>query len=673
MKINTLLEYTSPSSQPNQSGGQAPKFGRDPNVLETTAGATGSGSVGGEATAMPGMQTRGGKGSMLKGIKTSKKFVNSPMTEDEISEEQLLAKQLRKELFKRSKDKELGDRPSDRDIISKEEFDGGGEYNDEVDMVQNNLHTIVRVSTHLGKELQANENLPEWVQEKIAVCKSMIVTVMDYMISQHERGNIYTVDESEKIHIPHFISKSTNDFKGVSRGKDTDKINVPSIARKTSTGNMSSVPKFTSPDNGEIDIDSILRDKGLEEADKNLPDWMKDTIAMANKMFPNAQGRGEKKVQQVEKPKHVPQQQQPKKSDEEHMADIHKQIAKYYSDNDDTHRYIGDSVVPKRKMAEGMGGQVVFSGTGDNGGKYEIIQSGDDFMIHANGKHIDSYGSLQRAMSVLKNEVPGLKKTVGENNQPNTKSKEDYLNKREHLQRQLNAPGLSKQDRDYIRQLIAKLDSVFKNQNIEEDDTGPYTVWSGGLRIAGQGAAEKARQLDLTGELDDVDEGAKVDRMIKHIKSSEKKLGHSDKEAENIAWATANKRGMLNNKNKKVEENIDETDNVRVATQMLQHLLKTNRNLLSQYGDTVIGDAIVSVAEWYRKNNKPLDIEKMSNTVAKLINKSFNTDISEAERPGLWANIHAKRERIKHGSGERMRKPGSKGAPIADAFRKSAK
>ena len=30
---------------------------------------------------------------------------------------------------------------------------------------------------------------------------------------------------------------------------------------------------------------------------------------------------------------------------------------------------------------------------------------------------------------------------------------------------------------------------------------------------------------------------------------------------------------------------------------------------------------------------------------------------------GLWDNIHAKQERIKHGSGERMRKPGSKGAP----------
>jgi len=48
-----------------------------------------------------------------------------------------------------------------------------------------------------------------------------------------------------------------------------------------------------------------------------------------------------------------------------------------------------------------------------------------------------------------------------------------------------------------------------------------------------------------------VSEGAKVDRMVKHVKQSEKKLGHSNKEAENIAWATANKRGMLDNKNKK--------------------------------------------------------------------------------------------------------------------------
>jgi hypothetical protein len=44
-----------------------------------------------------------------------------------------------------------------------------------------------------------------------------------------------------------------------------------------------------------------------------------------------------------------------------------------------------------------------------------------------------------------------------------------------------------------------------------------------------------------------------------------------------------------------------------------------------------------------------------------------------ATKPGLYANIHAKRERIAAGSGEKMRKPGSPGAPTAKAFRESAK
>ena len=41
--------------------------------------------------------------------------------------------------------------------------------------------------------------------------------------------------------------------------------------------------------------------------------------------------------------------------------------------------------------------------------------------------------------------------------------------------------------------------------------------------------------------------------------------------------------------------------------------------------------------------------------------------------PGLYANINAKQDRIKAGSGEKMRKVGSKGAPTAAAFKQSAK
>ena len=44
-----------------------------------------------------------------------------------------------------------------------------------------------------------------------------------------------------------------------------------------------------------------------------------------------------------------------------------------------------------------------------------------------------------------------------------------------------------------------------------------------------------------------------------------------------------------------------------------------------------------------------------------------------ATKPGLYANIHAKQERIKAGSGEMMRKPGTKGAPTAKQFKEAAK
>ena len=44
-----------------------------------------------------------------------------------------------------------------------------------------------------------------------------------------------------------------------------------------------------------------------------------------------------------------------------------------------------------------------------------------------------------------------------------------------------------------------------------------------------------------------------------------------------------------------------------------------------------------------------------------------------ATKPGLYANIAAKRARIKAGSGEKMKKPRTKGAPTAMQFKQAAK
>jgi hypothetical protein len=57
--------------------------------------------------------------------------------------------------------------------------------------------------------------------------------------------------------------------------------------------------------------------------------------------------------------------------------------------------------------------------------------------------------------------------------------------------------------------------------------------------------------------------------------------------------------------------------------------------------------------------------------VAKAGDMPGEEDVTE-EGKGLWANIHAKQNRIKHGSGEKMRKPGSKGAPSAQDFKDAA-
>jgi hypothetical protein len=49
------------------------------------------------------------------------------------------------------------------------------------------------------------------------------------------------------------------------------------------------------------------------------------------------------------------------------------------------------------------------------------------------------------------------------------------------------------------------------------------------------------------------------------------------------------------------------------------------------------------------------------------------TQFAEGGKVGLYANIAAKKKRIAAGSGEKMRKPGAKGAPTKEAFIQSAK
>jgi hypothetical protein len=62
------------------------------------------------------------------------------------------------------------------------------EYDDEAGMADNNLETLRRAVDGLDDVINTGDNLPEWCQEKIAVAKSMLVSVWDYMRSEQDRG-----------------------------------------------------------------------------------------------------------------------------------------------------------------------------------------------------------------------------------------------------------------------------------------------------------------------------------------------------------------------------------------------------------------------------------------------------------------------------------------------------
>lgn len=63
-----------------------------------------------------------------------------------------------------------------------------GEYDDEAGMAQGNLYTIAQAAQGLLDTIDDQDNLPEWVQEKIAKVEGMLVNVWNYLQSQEAQG-----------------------------------------------------------------------------------------------------------------------------------------------------------------------------------------------------------------------------------------------------------------------------------------------------------------------------------------------------------------------------------------------------------------------------------------------------------------------------------------------------
>ena len=117
---------------------------------------------------------------------------------------------------------------------------------------------------------------------------------------------------------------------------------------------------------------------------------------------------------------------------------------------------------------------------------------------------------------------------------------------------------------------------TFKVSLVDRLTDEPKTVTV--MAASGEEAEAKAEKqhsgYDVRGSRK-IAEGAKVDRMVKHIEKSERDTGKSKKEAENIAWATANKRGYLDNKNKKKHVAEGRVKDLAMAIDELIHDGKT--------------------------------------------------------------------------------------------------
>ena len=102
---------------------------------------------------------------------------------------------------------------------------------------------------------------------------------------------------------------------------------------------------------------------------------------------------------------------------------------------------------------------------------------------------------------------------------------------------------------------------------------------------------------------------------------------------------------------------------------------QTNENFIDGKGPGKPGDSArhglkgKSAAELRKIRSSDTASPRKKQLAHWLLNMHHNEETELDEKRGLWDNIHAKRARIKAGSGERMRKPGSKGAPTKQDFK----
>jgi hypothetical protein len=160
------------------------------------------------------------------------------------------------------------------------------------------------------------------------------------------------------------------------------------------------------------------------------------------------------------------------------------------------------------------------------------------------------------------------------------------------------------------------------------------------LAARGELSPEMKRKLGMS-------EGAKVDRMVKHIEKSEKKSGKSKDKASDIAWATANKRGMLDNKNKKKVKEGDLPSSAGVDTKGAG--LGAGRSPTTLEGKTMNKKAKPDFLDIDKDGNKKEPMKKAAADKKKApVKEGMNGRIAAARHEGRADGLRGAANRIKH-------------------------
>jgi uncharacterized protein YoxC len=175
---------------------------------------------------------------------------------------------------------------------SSESVDPGeqAEYNDEAGMTKESLHTIVRHARELEKCLRDNENLPEWVQEKVGQIKGMMTSVTDYILSTHERDAEQHMEPmAEKA-----VSQAQRRAAGIAHAAQKGKI--PKSRLRGASKEMAKMPQ------GELHKFAATKEKGLPNKVKEggKPDFL-DLDKDGNKTEPMKKAAKEKSSNKDEK------------------------------------------------------------------------------------------------------------------------------------------------------------------------------------------------------------------------------------------------------------------------------------------------------------------------------------------------------------------------------------